>query len=401
MDNSEKVQSLMKELEPDFIEVFRHLHQNPELSFKEFETTKYITDILRSLDIEILDYGLETGVVGLLKGSSDGPCIGLRADIDALPVKETSTCAFPSQRDGIMHACGHDVHTSSLLSAAMILSRMRDEIKGSVKFLFQPAEELNAGAKLMVRKGCLENPHVDAIFGLHNQPEIPSGTVAVVKGPLMAAVDRINIRITGVGGHGGVPQRSHDPVVAAASIIQAAQTIVSRNINPIDSAVVSICNVKAGEGTTNNVIPDYVTMYGTVRTYSSETAHLIERRIKDLVEQISSAYECKGECEYIYELPVTYGLKELHDQASDALSSVGIKPIEPDPTTGGEDFAVYQQEVPGYFYWLGVREEDNDCVHPWHSPKFKANEHVIKYGAGTYAMSVFFGIRAVLDGLPV
>ena len=397
MDYKAKVNELMLEYEPRFLEIFEHLHRHPELSFKEFETTAYIKEILSSLGIEILDYGLETGVVGLLKGGSDGPCIALRADIDALPIEEDSTQEFVSENPGVMHACGHDTHMGSLLSAAYILAAMKDEIRGSVKFLFQPAEEINLGAKLMVKKGCLEG--VDAIFGMHNSPEIPYGTVGVKDGPLMAAVDRINMKITGKGGHGGQPQNSHDPVVCAAAFIQAAQTVVSRNISPINSAVVSICNVRAGSGTTNNVIPEDVTMYGTVRTYKSYDANHIEARLKKLISQIAEAYECEGECEYIYELPVTYGLHELYPAAYEAASAVGI-PVDPTPTGGGEDFSIYQQEVPGFFYWLGVRDESCDCVYPWHSPHFKANKSVIKLGAGLYAMSVFTGIEAVKKGLP-
>ena len=246
-----RVKELMTLYEGEFIETFRHLHQYPEMSFKEYETTAYIKEKLTGWGIEILDIGLETGVVGYLKGGKEGPCIALRADIDGLPVKEESSYAFPSKNEGKMHACGHDTHMASLLGAAHILADMREQIQGSVKFLFQPAEEINLGAKKMMSLHCLESPKVSAVFGMHNSPEIPIGTVAVKKGPLMAAVDRIIFTIKGKGGHGGIPQRNVDPIVAAAAVIQAAQTIVSRNVSPLDSAVVSICNVKAGEGTTN------------------------------------------------------------------------------------------------------------------------------------------------------
>lgn len=222
----------MKEHEEEFLGQFRHLHQHPELSFQEHETTAYIKKKLEGWGIEILDMGLETGVVGLLKGGKEGPCIALRADIDALPVLEESTSEYPSQNKGVMHACGHDTHMASLLGAAQILAEFRDELNGSVKFLFQPAEEINPwrqeddGAELSGKsKGC-------AIFGMHNSPETPVGTVAVKNGPLMAAVDRIIFTIKGHGGHGGIPQRNVDPIVAAAAIIQATQTVVSRNVSP-------------------------------------------------------------------------------------------------------------------------------------------------------------------------
>lgn len=224
---NQKVQELMKELEPKFIEDLHWFHENPEMSFKEFDTTAYIRKELEALGIEILDTGLETGLVGYLNGTQEGPCIALRADIDALPVTEESTCTYPSKRPGMMHACGHDTHAASLLSAARILAQLKEQLHGSVKFLFQPAEEINLGAKKMVKLGCLEG--VDAIFGLHNSPEIPLGTVAVKHGALMAAVDRIEITIKGKGGHGGIPQRNVDPL--------SVQQQLSRERKPLSAAM--------------------------------------------------------------------------------------------------------------------------------------------------------------------
>lgn len=393
---SKKVTTLMEQYETEFIDMFRHLHQHPEMSFEEYETTAYIKEKLTGWGIEIQNLGLETGVVGLLKGSEDGPCIALRADIDALPVLEESTCEFPSLTPGKMHACGHDTHTASLLSAAHILADLREDIHGSVKFLFQPAEEINLGAKKLMALHCLENPKVDAVFGLHNSPEIPIGTVAVKNGPLMASVDRITFKIKGKGGHGGIPQRNVDPIVAAAAIIQATQTIVSRNVSPLDSAVVSICNVRAGEGTTNNVTPDEVVMYGTVRAYKAETQKLVEQRLTAITESISEAYGCEGSFTYLYELAVTDNNPCLYDAAYEAVSSIGAKPVDPVASTGGEDFSEYlKSDVPGFFYWLGTRNEEKDCVYSWHSPKFKADEHCIAIGAGTYAMSVFKAIETL------
>lgn len=394
---SGKVRQYMKEHEEEFLGQFRHLHQHPELSFQEHETTAYIKKKLERWGIEILDIGLETGVVGLLKGGKEGPCIALRADIDALPVLEESTSEYPSQNKGVMHACGHDTHMASLLGAAQILAAFRDDLNGSVKFLFQPAEEINLGAKKMMELNCLENPKVDAIFGMHNSPEIPVGTVAVKNGPLMAAVDRIIFTIKGHGGHGGIPQRNVDPIVAAAAIIQATQTVVSRNVSPIDSAVISICNVKAGEGTTNNVTPDEVKMYGTVRTYRKEVQAMIDRRLHEITESISTAYGCEGTLEYLYELAVTDNNPVLYDIAHAAVCDTGAEPVDPIPSTGGEDFSVFtsQSDVPGFFYWLGVRNPDKDCVYSWHSPHFKADEPAIAIGAGTYAMSVFEAVDAL------
>lgn len=404
---AETVRDLMKNMEPEFFEIFRHCHEYPELSLKEYNTTQYIKEILTSLDIEILEIdGLETGVVGLLKGKEDGPCIGLRADIDGLPILEESSSPYPSLHPGVMHACGHDTHYASLLCAAKILAQMRDELHGSVKFLFQPAEEINQGAKMMVRLGCLENPRVDAIFGMHNSPEIPLGTVAVKNGPLMAGVDRINLTIKGKGGHGGIPQKNEDPIVAAAAIIQSLQTIVSRNISPLQSAVVSVCNVKAGNGTTNNVCPDEVKMYGTVRTYKQEHKYFMDRRIREIVEGIAAAYHTEGISEYIYELPVTDntrrpGWPDLFKIANEAVVGAGAEPVDPEASGGGEDFSIYVEGfeghagVPGFFYWLGVRNEQTDCVYSWHSPHFKADAECIPIGAGVYALSALYGCRQI------
>lgn len=404
---AETVQSLMKKMEPEFFDIFQHCHEYPELSLKEYETTKYIKEILTSLDIEILEIdNLETGVVGLLKGKKAGPCIGLRADIDGLPILEESSSPYPSLHPGVMHACGHDTHYASLLCAAKILSQMREHLQGSVKFLFQPAEEINLGAKMMVRLGCLENPHVDAIFGMHNSPEIPLGTVAVKDGPLMAGVDRINLTIKGKGGHGGIPQNNADPIVAAAAIIQSLQTIVSRNISPLHAAVVSVCNVQAGHGTTNNVCPDEVKMYGTVRTYKQEHKYFMDRRIREIVEGIATAYRTEGISEYIYELPVTDntrrpGWPNLLKIANEAVIGAGAEPIDPEASGGGEDFSIFVEGfeghagVPGFFYWLGVRNEKDDCIYSWHSPHFKANAECIPIGAGVYALSALYACQQI------
>ena len=392
-DIAEKVRTLMSEHEEDFVNMFKHLHRHPELSFQEVETTSLLKDYLKSLDIEILDYGLETGVIGLLRGAEDGPCIGLRADIDALPLLEESGCDYASVVPGRMHACGHDVHTSALMGAAYILSQLRSEIKGSVKFIFQPAEEINLGAKKLMEHEVMFRPKVDALFGIHNSTEVNAGEVAVKRGPLMAAVDRIEFTIKGKGGHGGIPQNSIDPVVAAASVIMSAQTIVSRNTGPLDSAVVSMCNIRAGEGTTDNVIPDSVTVLGTVRTYRREVQDMVERRLGEIINNVSQAYGCSSVFRYLRELPVTENGPELYDAAYRAVSAVA-KPMDPQPSGGGEDFSIYYAAgAPCFFYWVGARNEETGCIWPWHSPRFKADLRAVTIGAGTYAMSVFTAIE--------
>ena len=394
MSISEEIHMKMQEYDGWLREEFHWFHQHPEASFQEYDTTAHIIKYLKDFGVEILDTGLETGCIGLLKGRREGPCIALRADIDALPVTEASSSKYPSLHHGWMHACGHDTHTVSLLGAVRILSDLRNELAGSVKILFQPAEEINLGAKKMMELRCLENPRVDAIFGMHNSPEIPAGTVAVKKGPLMAAVDRIEITIHGKGGHGGIPQRNTDPIIAAAAVIQGIQTIVSRNISPIDSCVLSLCNIRAGEGTTNNVTPDEVRIYGTVRTFKKEVKQIAKTRLRSIVENTSVGYGCTGILNYIDELEVTDNNPILYDTALQAVRSIGVKPVDPVPSTGGEDFAAYLAgSVPGFFYWLGVKNEKKDCIYSWHSPHFKADENALAIGAGTYAMTAFCAIR--------
>ena len=234
------------EIQQDIIGFRRKLHQDPEISFKEYRTTEMIRQILIQSGVEIVEWGGETGVVGLLKGARPGPVVALRADIDALPVQEENDCVYRSRNPGVMHACGHDIHTAGLLGAVILLAERRDRLSGTVKFIFQPAEEINAGAKLMLEKGVLDNPAVSVIFGLHNMPNIPCGQVCLKTGGLMAAVDTTFLTINGVGGHGAIPHRTHDPITAAAAIIQGLQTVVSRQVDPLDSAVISFGTIHGG-----------------------------------------------------------------------------------------------------------------------------------------------------------
>ena len=381
-----------------FLEIFRHLHKHPEVSYKEIETSSYVSDILTELGIELIDYGQETGVVGLLCGAKEGPCIALRADIDALPVKEQSSCPFPSENEGVMHACGHDSHIASLLGSAIILSAMKDEIKGSVKFIFQPAEEINNGAISLISAGVLEDPQVSACFSFHNTAEIPTGSVAVIHGPIMAGLNTIDIVIKGKGGHGGIPQRNTDPVVATAAIIQSLQTIVSRNVAPTDAAVVSICSVHTDNNLISNVIPDSVHMKGTVRYYSYEDKALINRRIEEITSHIGEAYGCETEFWTSEDLPITSntplpGQKDLYDIAIKSVEAIGASAVSPAPSGGGDDFSHYQQGaggkpgVPSFFYWLGVRNEEKDCTYSWHSPHYQVDPDAIPLGAKLFAMS--------------
>lgn len=388
----EKIKELYEE---ELINFRRDLHMYPELSLKEYRTTEKIKEKLTSLGIEIIDIGMETGVIGLLRGAESGPTIALRGDIDALPIQELSDVPYKSRIDGVMHACGHDIHATTLIGAALILSSIRDKLKGNVMFVFQPAEEVNKGAKLMLEKGLFTDIKADLIFGLHNNPEIPWGKIAIKKGGLMAAVDTIKIRVKGRGGHGALPHATSDPIVAASAIIMNLQTIVSRNVSPLDSAVISLGTINSG--TTNNVIPEIVEMTGTVRSFLPETRQMLPERIKEVLENTARAYKVDVELDYIFELPAIFNSEELtklaYDAAKEIVGEEGI--VEPIPSMGGEDFALFTEKIPGFFFWLGVGNEERDMNYVWHSPRFDGDERALIIGSTVMSNMVLKGIDYV------
>lgn len=371
------------------ISLRRHFHQYPELSFKEFKTSEKIADYLERLGFEIKTGVAGTGVVGILRGQESAPTVGIRADIDALPIQEMTKAEYSSKIPGVMHACGHDVHTTCALGASRLLASHKGELKGTVKVIFQPAEEINAGAKAMIKAGVLEDPKVDVIFGLHNHPEVPVGKVGVKEGPLMAAVDTIKVTVTGKGGHGALPNRNVDPVVVSAAVIMNLQTIVSRKVDPQDPAVVTIGTIHGG--TANNVIPDEVEMTGTVRTFNPETRSKMENWIRAIVENTSRGLGATGKLHYRYDLPVVLN----HPVATQIMKKAIVKVLgetgvwNPVPSMGGEDFAFYQEKTVGCFCWLGVGNSNKGLVHPWHSSLFDIDEEALPIGAGVLAQAAF------------
>ena len=390
-----QLSELKKLYEQELINFRRDLHMNPELSFKEFRTTNKIKDKLLSLGIEIIDIGLETGVVGLLRGKNDGQTIALRGDIDALPIQELNDVVYKSKVNGVMHACGHDIHTTCVIGAAMILSSIKDEIDGNVLFIFQPAEEVNEGAKLMVGKGLFTDVKADLIFGLHNNPEIPWGKIAIKKGGLMAAVDTLRFKVKGKGGHGGWPHATRDPIVAASAMVMNLQSIVSRNISPLNSAVVSIGTFKAG--TANNVIPEVVEITGTVRSFDSDDRQILSKRIKEILESTARTYMVDVEIEYIFDLPAVYNSEELTNLAYDAAREIvgedGI--VDPNPSMGGEDFSIFTEKIPGFFFWLGVENKEKDMNYVWHNPRFDGDDRAIIIASAVMSNMVLKGIEYV------
>ncbi|OZV11137.1 peptidase M20 [Tissierella sp. P1] len=388
-----KLEELKKLYEEEVVEFRRDLHMYPELSFKEYRTTEKIKEKLVSLGIEIMDLGMETGVVGLLKGKEEGPTIALRGDIDALPIQELNDVPYKSKIDGVMHACGHDFHASSVIGAAIILSDIKNELNGNVMFVFQPAEEINKGAKVMVEKGLFTDYKADLIFGLHNNPEIPWGKIAIKKGGLMAAVDTIRIKVKGKGGHGAIPNATRDPIIAASAMLMNLQTIVSRNVSPLDSAVISIGTFNSG--TANNVISELVEMSGTVRSFDPQVRQMLPKRIKEVLEYTAKAYMVDVELEYIFDLPAVFNDDELTKLAYDATKEIvgeeGI--VDPIPSMGGEDFSIFTEKVPGFFFWLGVGNKEKDMNYVWHNPRFDGDDRAVITASAVMSNMVLHGIK--------
>lgn len=389
MDFTEQLKSDMEEIAPELVDHFQWLHQHPELSYQEFRTTEYIKKELAKLPIKLLPIDSPVGVVGLLKGGKPGKCVALRADIDALPIPEDGTQFCHSNTPGVSHACGHDSHITCLLGAAKLLSKQKEKLCGNVKFIFQPAEEGAKGAEYFVKKGCMEQPKVDAIFGLHNAPTVTHNVLGLTTGGIMAAVHKFHVTLTGVGGHGAIPETNVDAIVAASAIIQSLQTIVSRNVAPMQSAVVSVCSLHAGDGLTFNVNPSTVEFAGTCRCYSSEMEDLIQQRFHSIVTSVAHAYQVTADIEYERLHKAVINSESLYAIAVKAAESLELSYVKPTPSTAGDDFSTFSDYAPAYFFWLGNHNEEKDCVYPLHSPRFKIDTHILSSGAGIYAMAAY------------
>ena len=388
-----KLKDLIKEkaaaLLPEIIKIRRHLHANPELSFREFKTSEFISKILTENRIEHKNGIAGTGIVGLIKGSNSTKTIALRADMDALPITEQNDVEYKSNNEGVMHACGHDVHSSCLLGAAIILNELKDNLNVDVKLIFQPGEEkLPGGASLMIKEGVLKNPEPKAIFGQHVMPFIEAGKVGFRSGMYMASTDEIYVTVKGKGGHAAMPHLNIDPVLIAANIIVSLQQIVSRVANPATPSVLSFGKIIANGAT--NVIPNEVKMEGTFRTFDEKWREEAHRRMKQLAENIAKGMG--GEADFTIEkgYPFLINNEELTEKAKSAaieyLGEENVKDL--DIWMAAEDFAFYSQQIPACFYRLGTRNEAKGITSSVHTPTFDIDEKAIETGMGLMAWMV-------------
>lgn len=355
----------------------KQIHSQPELGFKEFKTSSFIVDKLQSFGIEVHQGLGGTGVVGTLKNGS-GPTIGLRADIDALPIKEQSDVDYKSTHENCMHACGHDGHTSVLLGTAKLLSQHKN-FNGTIHFIFQPAEEVLGGAKAMIEDGLFDKFPMDAVYGLHNWPGLSVGEIAVNNGPMMASFDTFEITLTGKGTHAAMPHLGADPIAAGAALITNIQSIISRRVSPLQSGVISVTQMNSGD--TTNVIPDYAILKGTVRSFDMDVRQSMQDMLTEMVITLPPLYGVKGEIYYHIRYPVTTNDSQAYLEIKDAATKVlGADKVNTDvePSMASEDFSFMSQVVKGAYFWLGV--DGSTPSKPLHNASYDFNDDAIETG---------------------
>jgi amidohydrolase len=364
----------------------RELHLIPEPAYTEKKTSAYVADYLGTQGFEVQTGIAQTGVVGLMKLTRPGKTLMIRSDMDALPVIEATGLPFASTHDGAMHACGHDGHMSMVLGAATILNNVKDKLNGNIKFLFQPAEEGPGGAKPMIEAGVMENPHVDFSIGCHVWPAIPEGSIGAKAGPLMAAMDRFDIRIIGKGGHGAMPHLCVDALEVGTQVVNALQRIASRQMNPLNPTVVTVGSFQAGS--TFNVIPGEAEMCGTTRTFDQDIWNSWPERIEKIVHGVCGSMGADYELKYTQGYPPLLNDESMVEVVRKCAADVVGKEqvIEPEQTMGGEDMAFYLEKSKGCFFFLGVGREG--CA-PLHNPKFDFNEDILLTGVETYCRVAF------------
>jgi hippurate hydrolase len=378
------VKTLAETLLPDLIRIRRHIHQNPELSYQEYETVAFVASELDKLAIPYQKGIAGTGLVALIEGKNpQKKCIALRADMDALPIFEETETDYKSKNPGIMHACGHDVHTACLLGAANILQQYKEQFEGTIKLIFQPGEEKNpGGASLMIKEGVLENPKPEAIFGLHVYPQLPAGTAGFRGGQYMASADEIYITIKGKGGHAALPQQTVDPIAVAAMVITGLQQVVSRKSNPLSPTVLTFGKIAGGTAT--NIIPDSVEIIGTLRTFDEQWRKEALQHVRTITLQIALAFGAEAIVDIPEGYPSLYNDPSTTDRAAsfakDFLGNENIRDL--DLRMGAEDFSFYTLHTKGCFFRIGTNHNDEKYTLPVHNAHFDIDEHALKTGAG-------------------
>jgi len=387
--NTSCIRAAIQTLQPQIVDWRRRLHQKPELGFQEFLTAEFVAQKLQEWGIEHKTGIAKTGIVATIHSNRPGKVFAIRADMDALPIQELNNVSYKSQHDGVMHACGHDGHTAIALGTAYYLSQHRDDFAGTVKIIFQPAEEGLGGAEPMVEAGVLKNPDVDAIIGLHLWNQLPLGTVGVRSGALMAAVECFDCVIQGKGGHGAIPQQTVDSVVVGAQVVNALQAIVSRNVNPIDSAVVTVGEFHAG--TAHNVIADSAKMSGTVRYFNPLYKGYFGKRMEQVIKGVCDSQGATYDLHYweLYPPVINDGaIADLVRSVAEEVVESAIGVVPECQTMGGEDMSFFLQEVPGCYFFLGSANAAKGLAYPHHHPRFDFDETALSMGVEIFVRCV-------------
>ncbi|MBE6090323.1 MAG: amidohydrolase [Clostridium beijerinckii] len=380
--------SIIENLNDELIEVYRKLHENPELSNEEYKTTQLIKDLLKRADIDILDLPLDTGLVAQVKGNPNGPVVAIRCDIDALPIKEETSLYYKSKVDGMMHACGHDFHMAVILGAAYLVKKHQGSLIGTVKFIFQPGEESADGAKKILETGVLDD--VDAIFGIHNVSDSEVGIMGIKTGAMTAAVDRFEINITGIGSHAAKPEKGIDPIIIASNIVTSLQTIISRNIGPTEKALLSVTHIEGGN--TWNVIPESAYLEGTVRTLDENIRQLIAKRMNEMVSGIAQSFGGSAELIWHSGSPATNNTEEWVEFSTKIGKRSGYDVRRISMGLEGEDFAYYQRKIPGAFIIVGTGKS-----YAHHHPEYKVDEKAILNSSKYFAQLAEGALKEIID----
>jgi amidohydrolase len=377
-----------KALKPEMVKLRRDLHRFPELAFEETRTAGIVAEQLSALGLKVETGIGRTGVVGLLEGDHPGPTVLVRADMDALPIAEQNQVDYASTKPNTMHACGHDGHTSIALTVARLLSQHRESLQGAVKFIFQPAEETGRGAEAMIADGVLHDPRPDLSLGLHLWNDLRVGTVAVTPGPCMAAADDWRCEIIGRGGHGAAPHQTHDPIVAAAQVITAVQSVVSRNISPLKTGVITVGCVNGGDAF--NVIPPAVELKGTIRAFDPDVHALLRRRLKEICEGVAASLQCEAEL-FIDQMTLAVDNDAALSAQVAALAADLLGPenvVDDVRTMGSEDMSYFMDEIPGCYFFIGSANAERDLAYPHHNPRFDFDEDALVIGAALLSRTV-------------